>query len=62
MEVSGFLQAAAALLPGKLPSYPLNRKLVGPQSLPGRYGEEKNLAPAGITTAAVQPLALCYTD
>jgi hypothetical protein len=28
---------------GKSPQYPLDGRLGGPQSLPGRYGEEKNL-------------------
>jgi hypothetical protein len=31
---------------GKSPRYPLDRRLGGPQSRSGRYGEEKNLAPA----------------
>jgi hypothetical protein len=29
-----------------------------PQSWSGRYGEEKNLAPAGNSTLAVQPVAI----
>jgi hypothetical protein len=36
MEVSGQLHAPAALLPGKKPWYPLDRKLGGPQSRSGR--------------------------
>jgi hypothetical protein len=41
MEVSGQLHAPAALPPRKEPQYPLDRKLGGPQSRPGRDGEEK---------------------
>jgi hypothetical protein len=44
------------------PRYPLDRRLGGPQSWPGRYAEEKNLAPAGNRTPAVQPVARRYTD
>jgi hypothetical protein len=45
MEVSGQLHALAALPPGKEPPYPLDRRLVGPQSRCGRCGEGKNLLP-----------------
>jgi hypothetical protein len=46
MEVSGKLQAPAALLPGKEnPWYPLDRRLGGPQSRSGNGGEEKNSQP-----------------
>jgi len=31
--------------PGKEPSYRLNRKLRGPQSRSGRFGQQKSLAP-----------------
>jgi hypothetical protein len=44
MEVLGEHHALAALLPGKS-RYPLNRRLGGPQSRPGRYGENKNVFP-----------------
>jgi hypothetical protein len=40
----------------------LDRRLGGPQSRSGRCGEENNLAPAGIRTPAVQPIARRYTD
>jgi hypothetical protein len=44
MEVSSQLHAPATLSPGyKAPSYPLNRRLGGPQSRYGRSGEETNL-------------------
>jgi hypothetical protein len=43
MEVSGQLHAPAALPPGKSPRYPLDRRLGGPQSRSGRFGEEKIL-------------------
>jgi hypothetical protein len=42
MEVSGKLDASAALLPGKEPRYPLCRRLGGPQSRSEGGGEEKN--------------------
>jgi hypothetical protein len=48
MEVSGQLHSSAALLPGKEPPYPLDRRLRGLQSLYGRYGEEKLLPMPGI--------------
>jgi hypothetical protein len=41
MEVSGKLQAPAALPPEKEPRYLLDRRLGGPQSQSGREGEEK---------------------
>jgi hypothetical protein len=52
MEVSGQLYD-----PGNLPRYPLDRRLVGPQTRSGRYGEETNLAPAGNRNPVVQPVA-----
>jgi hypothetical protein len=42
MEVSGQLHAPAALLTGKSPRYPLDKKLGGPQSRSERGDEEKN--------------------
>jgi hypothetical protein len=47
MDGSGQLHAPAALTPGKSPRYPLDRRLGGPRSRSGRYGEEKNLALPG---------------
>jgi hypothetical protein len=38
LQVSGQLHAPAALLPGKIPQYPLCRRLGRPQS---RYGHHK---------------------
>jgi hypothetical protein len=55
MEVSGQLHAPTALPPGKEPPYPLDKRLGGPQSRSGRYGEERNLTPA------FQPVARRYT-
>jgi hypothetical protein len=55
MEVSGQLHAPAALPPGKLPKYSLNRKLDGPQIRSGRCGEEEILAMAGIETGPSSP-------
>jgi hypothetical protein len=40
LEVSGQLQAPAALLPGKSPRYPLDKRLGGPRRRSGRRGEE----------------------
>jgi hypothetical protein len=45
MEVSGQLQAPAALPRGKSPRYRLDRRLGGPQSRSGSCGLEKNLLP-----------------
>jgi len=42
MEVSSQLSDPAALPQGKRPWYPLDRRLGGLQSRPGRGGEEKN--------------------
>jgi hypothetical protein len=42
--------------------YPLYRRLGGPKSRSGRYGEEKNLASAGNRTPAVQHVASRYTN
>jgi len=45
MKVSGQLHAPAALPHGKRPWYPMHRRLGGPQSRPGRGGENKNPLP-----------------
>jgi hypothetical protein len=50
MEVSGQFHEPTALPPGKSPQYPLDRWLGGPQSLPGRLGEEIILDPTGTRT------------
>ena len=42
-EVSGQPYSPAAFPPGKNLQCPLNRRLGGPQSLPGRFGDQKNL-------------------
>jgi hypothetical protein len=62
MEMSDQLHAPAALLQGKSPRYPLDRRLTGPQSHYGRGGEEKNsqLLP-GLEPPIIQPVAQCYT-
>jgi hypothetical protein len=62
MEVSGQIYALAALSEGKHPQYPLDRRLGGVQCQSERYGEEKNLTPAGNQTPAVQLVASSYTD
>jgi hypothetical protein len=50
--VSGQLHAPAALPPGKRPRYPFYRRLGGPQSRSGRYGEVKIFYPTGTRTPA----------
>jgi hypothetical protein len=66
MEVSGQLQAPAALPLGKNPWYPLDRRLDGPQSRSGRGGEEKKIPSPrwelNPRTPIVQPIAQRYTD
>jgi hypothetical protein len=47
---------------GNHPWYPLNKRLGGPQSLFGRYGEGKALVPSGKQTPAVQRVACRYTE
>jgi hypothetical protein len=66
LEVSGQLHAPAALPPGKSPRYPFYRRLGGPQSRSGRYGEVKFFftlpgfeLPLPLI---VQPIASRYTD
>jgi hypothetical protein len=48
--------------PGKSPWYPLDRRLGGPHSRSGRYGEDKSLASAGNRPPAGLPVARRYTD
>jgi hypothetical protein len=49
MEVSDQLHAPPALIQGKSPWYPFDRRLGGPPSRSGRGGEEKNFqSPPGI--------------
>jgi hypothetical protein len=52
MEVSGQLHTPAHFPPGKSPRYPLDRRLGGPQSRPGRLEEEQILDPTGTRTPA----------
>jgi hypothetical protein len=40
---------------GKTPRYPLDRKLGGPQSLSGRFGEEKILDTTGLELRSYSP-------
>jgi hypothetical protein len=47
---------------GKRSRYPLDRRLCGPQSRSGLYGEQKNLAPSGNRTPAVQIIDRRYAD
>jgi hypothetical protein len=52
LEVSGQLHAPAALPPGKSLRYPFYRRLGGPQSQSGRYGEVKIFYSNGTRTPA----------
>jgi hypothetical protein len=47
---------------GKSLQHPLGRKLGGPQSWSGCYGEEKNLTSARTQTPAIQPIACHYNN
>jgi hypothetical protein len=66
MEVSGQLNASAALLPGKMPLwYPLDTRLGGPQIRSGLCGEEKFSSPhreLSPRTPILQLIAQRYTD
>jgi len=54
MEVSGKLDASAALTPRKDPRYPLNMRLRGPQNRDELGGKVRKIpAPAGTRTPAV---------
>jgi hypothetical protein len=62
MEVSGQLQAPAALPPGKGPWYLLDKRLGGPQSRSGRGDEEKNSQSLpGLKPLITQTVAQRYT-
>jgi hypothetical protein len=62
MEVSGQLQAPAALPQEKSRRYPSDRRLSGPQSGSGRGGEEKNCQPLpGLEPPIIQPSLLQLT-
>jgi hypothetical protein len=63
--MSGQLHAPTALPTGKSPQYPFYRRLGGPQSCSGQYGEVKIFDPTGTRTPTplvVQPVASRYTD
>jgi hypothetical protein len=62
MEVSGQVHSPVALPGGNCPRYPLDGRLVGPQSRSGRCAGKKNLDPAENRTPATQPLARRYTN
>jgi hypothetical protein len=62
MEVSGQLYDAAALPQGKIPCYPLDRRLDGPQSQSGRGGEEENSQPLlELEPPIIQPVVQRYS-
>jgi hypothetical protein len=62
--VSGQLHAPSTLPPGKEPPYPLDRRLIGPQSRSGRHGKVKILAPTGTLCltlwSPVRSQSLCW--
>jgi hypothetical protein len=60
MEMSGQFYAPVNLLPGEIPPYPLDRRLSGPQSRSGRFGEVKTHGFIWNETPAVQPAARRY--
>jgi hypothetical protein len=65
MELSGQLHAPAALLPGKEPLVPIDRRLSGLQNRSGRGGEEKNSEPCWDSNPdhpIVRPVVSHYTD
>jgi hypothetical protein len=64
MEVSVRLDTSAVLPSGIAPPYQLDRMLDGPQSLSGRCGKEKNLAPTGNESLGRSPslYRLSYRD
>jgi hypothetical protein len=62
MELSGQLDALAALPRGNRLHCPLDGRLGGLQSRSGRCGEEKNLGYAENRTLAVQPVAYRCAD
>jgi hypothetical protein len=57
--MSGQIHAPTDLSPGKSPRYPLDRRLGGPQSQFGLYGERKNLSlrDSNSDLSVVQPVA-----
>jgi hypothetical protein len=63
LEVSGQLHAPAASPPGKSSRYPFYRRLGGPQSRSGRYGEVKIFTLPGLELPppVVQSVASRYT-
>jgi hypothetical protein len=65
MEVSGQLHAPVHLPPGKIPWYPLDRRLVAPQSRLDAVVKRKIPSPlreSNPRTSIVQPAAQRYTD
>jgi hypothetical protein len=60
--VSVQLHGKAAVPQGKIPWYPFDKRLSGPQSRSGRGGEEKNSQPPqGFKLPIIQPIAQRYT-
>ena len=51
--------APTEMSPKKDPFHSMNRRLVGPQSRSGRFGEEKNFSEPRLFTPAVCSLCVC---
>jgi hypothetical protein len=65
MEVGGELQVLIALLLGKVPSVPLDRRLVGSQNFFGRCREEKKYVTSvgnRIRTVNFVPILTCILN
>jgi hypothetical protein len=54
LEASGQRRASAALLPGKEPQYPFDRRFDGPRSRYGPRGGETIFYPTGTRTATLR--------
>jgi hypothetical protein len=57
MEVTGQLNAPAALILEDLPLSPVDRRLSGARNRSEQNEEKRNLAPAGIRVPVVQPVS-----
>ena len=57
MEVSGQLHAPISSFPGEEPRHPCTKRLSGPQSQPGNFGQKDFLPLPGIKPFIVQPIA-----
>jgi len=56
-----FLHPCHFITPGKIPWYPMNRKLCGPQNWSGRGDEEKNKFPCRESSPVIKLVASNFT-